>query len=217
MKVLKSKVLHLLKKPLVFLPGLIIVIAAIILSVGLTATFVRASGRFNLPLSWILSPSGVSVDLDNNGIVDYVDAGIPSGLIVMWSGTLASIPSGWNLCDGTNGTPDLRDKFIYGWTDGVDPGGTGGATTHSHTYSDVPIHSHTTNVTWPEPAPRMPSQLFNESAGANTGCETRDGYVNNCDTASVSVSINDYGVSNPTTDESDHLPPYYKLAYIMKL
>jgi len=50
----------------------------------------------------------------------------------MWSGTLASIPAGWTLCDGTLGTPDLRDRFVYGASAGVDPGATGGATTHTH-------------------------------------------------------------------------------------
>ena len=39
---------------------------------------------------------------------------IPSGLISMWSGTIASIPSGWVLCNGSNSTPDLRNKFIIG-------------------------------------------------------------------------------------------------------
>lgn len=55
-------------------------------------------------------------------------ASLPPGVIVMWSGTLATVPSGWALCDGQNGTPDLRDKFIKGWHVGVDPGGTGGGT-----------------------------------------------------------------------------------------
>lgn len=40
--------------------------------------------------------------------------GVPKGVIVMWSGMIADIPSGWALCDGSNGTPDLRDKFIVG-------------------------------------------------------------------------------------------------------
>lgn len=40
--------------------------------------------------------------------------GVPSGVIVMWSGTIATIPSGWFLCDGTNSTPDLRNRFIVG-------------------------------------------------------------------------------------------------------
>lgn len=57
---------------------------------------------------------------------------IPAGVIVMWSGTLASIPSGWALCDGSGGTPDLRSRFIKGAAAGLDPGATGGAATHSH-------------------------------------------------------------------------------------
>jgi hypothetical protein len=55
-----------------------------------------------------------------------VSGSLPAGIIVMWSGTLASVPTGWALCDGQNGTPDLRDKFVKGWAAGVDPGGTGG-------------------------------------------------------------------------------------------
>ena len=59
-------------------------------------------------------------------------ASLPAGLIVMWSGTLANIPSGWNLCDGTLGTPDLRDRFIKGPAAAEEPGATGGASTHTH-------------------------------------------------------------------------------------
>jgi len=59
-------------------------------------------------------------------------APIPTGLIVMWSGLLVNIPAGWALCDGTAGTPDLRDKFVRGAAAGADPGATGGAATHTH-------------------------------------------------------------------------------------
>ena len=55
---------------------------------------------------------------------------VPAGVIVMWAGLLANIPTGWALCDGQAGTPDLRDRFIKGA--GTDPGATGGAATHSH-------------------------------------------------------------------------------------
>jgi len=61
------------------------------------------------------------------------DASIPSGVIVMWAGLLSNVPSGWHLCDGNNGTPDLRDKFIKGWAAGVNPGDTGGAASVSYT------------------------------------------------------------------------------------
>ncbi|MBA7491903.1 hypothetical protein ES702_02451 [subsurface metagenome] len=72
----------------------------------------------------------------------YAIEGVPAGVIVMWSGTLATIPDDWALCDGGNGTPDLRDKFILGCPDGVNPGDTGGSSSHSHT---VNAHSHTVN------------------------------------------------------------------------
>lgn len=58
--------------------------------------------------------------------------GIPAGVIVMWSGAVAAIPSGWLLCDGTNSTPDLRDRFIVGASPSYTPGSTGGTATHSH-------------------------------------------------------------------------------------
>lgn len=68
-----------------------------------------------------------------------------AGMIMMWSGTIATIPSGWLLCDGSNSTPDLRDKFIVGANQ--DSGGvaktnytgsltqSGGSVHHTHTYS----------------------------------------------------------------------------------
>ena len=42
---------------------------------------------------------------------------------------------GWHLCDGTSGTPDLRDRFLIGAGDSFAPGATGGATTHTHTFT----------------------------------------------------------------------------------
>jgi len=56
---------------------------------------------------------------------------IPAGLIAMWSGTLVTIPTGWKLCDGTLGTPDLRSQFIKGAAAATNPGVTGGATLHT--------------------------------------------------------------------------------------
>src|SRR3989338_5938906 len=51
---------------------------------------------------------------------------VPTGVIVMWSGSVDSIPSGWSLCDGTNGTPDLRDRFVMGAGSSLEIGVTGG-------------------------------------------------------------------------------------------
>jgi hypothetical protein len=59
-------------------------------------------------------------------------AGVPSGCIVMWSGLLANIPTGWHLCDGSAGTPDLRSRFVKGAAVGAEAGTTGGSATHTH-------------------------------------------------------------------------------------
>lgn len=47
-----------------------------------------------------------------NASTQNQNSNVPTGGIMMWSGTIASIPTGWALCDGANGTPDLTDKFI---------------------------------------------------------------------------------------------------------
>jgi len=60
---------------------------------------------------------------------------IPAGTIAIWSGSVASIPSGWYLCNGANSTPNLRDRFVVGAGGSYAVGATGGATTHNHTYS----------------------------------------------------------------------------------
>ena len=61
-----------------------------------------------------------------------IDATLPSGTIVIWSGEEIAIPVGWSLCDGTNGTPDLRNRFVLGAGDGRLVHETGGSEWHSH-------------------------------------------------------------------------------------
>lgn len=63
---------------------------------------------------------------------------IPKGLIAIWSGTVATIPAKWALCDGTNGTPDLREKFIMGGGTTA-PGTTGGSNAHTHSTPSVNV------------------------------------------------------------------------------
>ena len=85
-------------------------------------------------------PKGAYTDVKDR--LDTLEAGlIPSGVIVMWSGTLANIPAGWALCDGDGGRPNLLDKFVKSVPDAItNPGSTGGAATHDHTQ---PTHTHT--------------------------------------------------------------------------
>ena len=108
---------------------------------------------------------------------------VPKGLIAMWAGYRAQIPPGWAICDGNNGTPDLRDKFAYGVHDNEEPGGTG---------------AHVDTATGSGSGPVSSSRC----AQVNGNCGFM---VAGSQTVYISVSI-------PIP-----LPPYYKLAYIMKL
>ena len=70
---------------------------------------------------------------------------LESGIICLWSGSIATIPGGWYLCDGNNGTPDLRDSFLVGAGSTYAVGATGGVSTHNHTLTtdghthDIPL------------------------------------------------------------------------------
>lgn len=138
---------------------------------------------------------------------------LPSGVIVMWSGSVASIPTGWFLCDGGNSTPDLRNRFVVGAGSTYNPGVTGGSAdailvSHTHTASSVvtdPGHSHTYTA---------PSGI---GTGGDFGFNVLATTVSdNTSTAftgiTVATTINSAGSSGTNAN----LPPYYALAYIMK-
>ena len=68
---------------------------------------------------------------------------IKSGMIVLWSGAIVAIPPGYRLCDGNNGTPDLRDRFVIGAGDSFAPDDSGGSANHTHDFtSDTHRHGH---------------------------------------------------------------------------
>jgi len=96
---------------------------------------------------------------------------VPIGGIIAWSGAIAAIPSNYALCDGNNGTPNLRDRFVIGAGTTYAVGATGG-------------------TAWP---------LYNVELGNPGGMTGVD------------------AVSGLTSTSSDPLPPYYALAYIMRL
>lgn len=84
---------------------------------------------------------------DRSVTAQKLDASInffPTGGIVIWSGSASNIPSGWTLCDGTNGTPDLRNRFVVGAGNGSNyaVGNVGGADSVSLTVAQLPSHSH---------------------------------------------------------------------------
>ncbi|MFM9836904.1 MAG: hypothetical protein ACKVOQ_01500 [Cyclobacteriaceae bacterium] len=97
----------------------------------------------NLSSSGTVSATSLSV----SGFA--TNALVPSGSILMWSGSIASIPSGWVLCNGTNGTPDLRDRFIVGAGNSYAVSNTGGQNSVALSIGELPSHNHTfTDFTW---------------------------------------------------------------------
>jgi hypothetical protein len=123
-----------------------------------------------------------------------------TGIICMWSGTLATIPTGWLLCDGTNSTPDLRDKFIRGTPNATDPGGTGGANTHNHTV-DIWANDKTGTIL---------------TEGVTNRTHIRDS-SNNSDWVSTAAGVNIGSKGKrETTTTSNNIPEYYALAFLMK-
>lgn len=72
---------------------------------------------------------------------------IPAGVITLWSGSIVSIPTGWTLCNGSNGTPDLRDRFVVGAGSTYAVGATGGANTVTLDATMIPSHTHVITAT----------------------------------------------------------------------
>ncbi|MBR3628015.1 MAG: hypothetical protein IKN42_04115 [Elusimicrobia bacterium] len=120
---------------------------------------------------------------------------VPKGGIIIWSGSVNDIPAGWVLCDGSNGTPDLRDRFVLGAGNNYAVGATGGEETHKLTIDEMPSHSHE----------------YYTGRGENT---TMSGYVANAETSQVYQTINTNSVGN--SKSHNNMPPYYALCYIMK-
>jgi len=149
---------------------------------------------------------------------------IPSGLISMWSGTIASIPSGWVLCNGSNSTPDLRNRFIIGaHSDDVGVAKTtvtSSSTTTGGTKDAIVVsHTHTATSVVTDPGHLHTFTNYSISNGGATTPVIGSSNV----TATVSTNSAVTGISVATTNSTEgssgtnqNLPPYYALAYIMK-
>jgi microcystin-dependent protein len=165
-------------------------------------------------------------------------SGVPSGTICIWHGSAATIPTGWALCDGSNGTPDLRSRFVYGaggdtdtkssWGTGWNNivghwpyGWTGGSEQEVMSIAEMPSHNHTGTTDYSGahvhnfyttagggPFNRWVIQTAWDSDGASSNY-----YIENGGAHSHSLLINGAGGNAP----HNLLPPFMTLCYIMKL
>ena len=136
---------------------------------------------------------------------------VPTGVILLWSGSLGSIPSGYVLCDGSNSTPDLRDRFVIAAGSNYAVGATGGTAD-----AIVVSHTHTATVTDPGHNHTVPYNFAIYTGGGSSGANNTFGSVNNPSTTTSTTGISVSNASSGTSGTNQNLPPYYALAYIMK-
>ena len=149
-------------------------------------------------------------------VTTAVEASFPSGGIIMWSGSIATIPAGWVLCNGSNSTPDLRNRFIVGAGLNYAVDGTGGSTdaivvSHNHTATSAvsdPSHVHGGVMVHPG------TTLEQGQAGGPDG--PLSGSNQNTASASTGITVATSIASTGSSGTNANLPPYYALAYIMK-
>ena len=145
------------------------------------------------------------------GVQTAVGTTIPTGMINLWYGAIGSVPAGWYLCDGANGTPDLRDRFVVGAGSTYSVASVGGSTdaivvshTHTATVTD-PGHTHTTSAAL---------QASNTQALAGGPSTTLLPQVATINTATTGITV--ANASAGVSGTNANLPPYYALAYVMK-
>lgn len=188
------------------------------------------------------APTNDTLKTEIDGLKDVVDdleeeivKLVPKGIIVMWSGSLDDIPNGWALCDGqTSGVPDLTRKFIYGAGNGLYVNGKGGHDTITLREDQLPKHRHymaRNSLSDPRTydgnsiTPLSEIATFREAheksnadyrlaigneqtdyVGVTSGSIVRDGNGNQNDRKAINRQ-----------EPINIIPPYYALAYIMKL
>lgn len=165
----------------------------------------KAHGVINdLTVPGTLSVSGAAEVMGNLNVHGQITGSsgnttfhmVPRGGIILWSGAITNVPSGWALCDGENGTPDLRDRFVIGHSatavDGL-LGETGGTTNHFHVVNIPQVQSTTVGG----------GTLINEGVGGTK----------------AATGPHSHNVDPPATNsaEASHLPPFIRLGFIMKL
>ncbi len=172
------------------------------------STYTLAANAYNLALS-------VSV------------SAVPVGVITMWSGLVVNIPVGWALCDGQSGRPDLRGRFIVGYYAGGDPqgdygtiGASGGEKMHTLTVSEIPTHSHSISTAGAHTHSLAGGPFavwINNEADAGSGSSGNEvggtGYNN---TNSAGDHTHSIGLAGDGY-EHENRPPYFTLAYIIKI
>jgi hypothetical protein len=158
-----------------------------------------------------------------------------AGMIMLWSGSSGTIPSGWLLCDGSNSTPDLRNRFVVGATSTYAVGATGGSAdavvvSHTHTATSTVSdsgHRHNTTIdglagTGAGYQPQAGLTTYSSGTGgfesyyARGISDTTQANASTSSTATTGITVATTNASTGSSGTNANLPPYYALCYIMK-
>lgn len=178
--------------------------------------------------------TGISLGYKDNKIVAKVNGvekdlgGVPKGTVISWYGNPADLPTGWAICNGSNGTPDLRDRFIVGAGSTYALGNTGGADSVKLSGTQIGKHFHrfgynkssnggmwprsTDYSSIPEYPPNTVATKWNGSGGGNWW-----GWDNGSSSYLLTNLVTSYGVATAAQESHENRPPYYVLYYIMKI
>jgi microcystin-dependent protein len=154
-----------------------------------------------------------------------------AGMIMLWSGSIASIPSGWALCNGSNGTPDLRNRFVVGAGNTYAVNATGGSAdaivvSHTHTASASTVSDHQHALFANADTGTSALTALNQANYRQQGGDNFLEYFIRGSSTAATLGLSSAAGSHTHTITVDtqgssgtnaNLPPYYALAYIMKL
>lgn len=177
----------------------------ILFNIDISHLLAIIGGWVSVTYSFTPSTTIKSSEVNQNftDLVNAVEKAMPSNAnghgIIIWSGAVANVPSGWYLCDGTNSTPDLRGKFVIGAGGAYSVGATGGAATVTLTTNELPAHTHTHTA-----------QKWHGTRYATSWSSSGPG-------VDVTIGHTDATISSAGSGNSfSILPPYHALCYIMK-
>ena len=144
-----------------------------------------------------------------------------TGMIILWYGNTGNIPTGFVLCDGSNSTPDLRDRFVVGAGSGYSPGNTGGTSSTTLSESQLPSHNHSASSSVSDPG--HAHSYIDQYVVINAGYRPWPANNNDCQQRNINTGSQTTGISVSTTigntgsgSSIENRPPYYALCYIMK-
>ena len=186
---------------------------------GDTSTLPQGTSGEFLQSNGASAPSWTAISTNGN---------VPIGGIIIWSGAANAIPTYWSLCNGSNGTPNLTDKFVIGAGNTYGVGNTGGSANaivvaHNHNSDAGGTHSH--GVTDSGHTHSYNSRSLGSVHSFGDSNQTRP--VNSTSSSTTgssysSISINNGGSHSHTIQSTGssgtnaNLPPYYALCYIMR-